>query len=86
MKHMTLSTIILNNHPKDVLDDILWEDNITKLIVEGMRENSVRLQGELESYTISTSCQQSLHIVLHNLNSLIESYVGVDHQPIFFTT
>ena len=47
------------------------------LTVEEMREHSVRLQGELESSTISISCKQSLQIVLHNLNSLIESYVGV---------
>ena len=45
--------------------------------MEDMRENSVRLQGEVESSTISIGCQQSLHIVLHNLNSLIEIYVGV---------
>ena len=45
--------------------------------MEEMRDHSVRLQGEIESYTISIGCQQSVHIVLHNLNCLIESYVGV---------
>ena len=67
----------LYTHPKYVPNYIPWEDKITKLIVEEMREHSVRLRGELESSTISTSCQQILQIVLYNLNSLIESYVGV---------
>ena len=47
-------------HPKYVPDDIPSEDKITKLNVEDMREHSMRLQGELESYTISTGCQHSL--------------------------
>ena len=67
----------LYTHPKDVPDDIPWKDKITKLTVEEMREHSMRLEGELESSTISTGCQQSLHIMLYNLNNLIEIYVGV---------
>ena len=67
----------LYTHPKYVPDDIPWEYKITKLNVEEMRKHYVRLQGELKSSTISDGYQKSLHIVLYNLNSLIESYVGV---------
>jgi hypothetical protein len=67
----------LYTHARDVPDEIPWEDKITMLIVEYMREQSMRLQGELESSIISTGCQQSLQIFLHNLNNLIETYIGV---------
>ena len=47
------------------------------LIVEEMMENSVIFQGELESSTISISFQQSIHLVLRNLNFLIDIFVRV---------
>ena len=47
------------------------------LTVEEMREHSLRLQEELDCSKISFGTQQCLQIVLHNLNSLIETYLGV---------
>jgi len=81
MKHMTPSTLIL----KMFLMIFLGKKRSQMLIVEEMREHYVRLQGKLESSTMSIACQQSLQIVLHNLNRLIESYVGVGPSTHIFS-
>lgn len=47
------------------------------LNVEEMKEHSSRLREKLESSNLSFGTQQCLQIVLHNLNSLIETYLGV---------
>ena len=47
------------------------------LTVGEMKEHSSRLKVELESSNLSFGTQQCLHIVFHNLNCLIETYLGV---------
>ena len=53
------------------------EDNIAMLTMEEMKEHSSRLKEELDSSNLSFDTQQCLQIVLDNLNSLIETYLGV---------
>ena len=67
----------LYSHPRDVPEETPWEDNISTMTMEEMKEHSSRLKGELDSSNISFGTQQCLYIVLHNLNSLIRTYLGV---------
>ena len=54
-----------------------WEDRISLLTVDGMREHSTRLRNELKSFNLSTPSRNCLQIVLHNLESLMENYHGI---------
>ena len=47
------------------------------MTIEEMKEHSSRLQAELDCSHLSFGTQQCLQIVLHNLNSLIKTYIGV---------
>ena len=67
----------LYSHPRDVPKETPWEDNIAMLTMGEMKEHSSRLKVELESSNISFGTQECLQIVLHNLNSFIETYLGV---------
>ena len=44
-------------HPRDVSEETPWEDNITMLTVEDMKEHSSRLQVELDSSNLSFGTQ-----------------------------
>ena len=67
----------LYSHPRDVPEETPWKDNIAMLTMEEMKEHSSRLKVELESSNLSFGTQQCLQIVLHNINCLIETYLGV---------
>ena len=64
-------------HPRDVPEETPWEENVTMLTVEEMKEHSLRLKVELDSSNLSFGTQQCLQIGLNNMNSLIETYLGV---------
>ena len=67
----------LYSHPRDVLEETRWEDNIAMLTVEEMKEHYSRLKEELDSSNLSFGTQHCLQIGLQNMNSLIETYLGV---------
>ena len=67
----------LYSHPRDVPEDTPWEDKITMLTMEEMKDHSSRLQIELESSNLSFCTQEYLQTIFPNLNSLIKTYLGV---------
>ena len=71
-------------HPRDIPKDIPWEENISLLTFDRMRENSMRFHNELESCNLSSPSQECLQIVLHNFDSLIETCHGVGLSTQFF--
>ena len=47
----------LYSHPRDVLEETPWEENIAMLTVEEMKDHSLILQGELDSSNICFGTQ-----------------------------